>query len=279
MITHRCRRRRARRRPVRRPAGDAGRPAPGRGPGADGRRRAVPHRPRGAGRRDPVQAARDPRATRAPAWCVEVGSAVTRVAPGDHVLLSFTSCGRCANCRDGHPAYCDTWVPEQPHRRRPRRRQPGGAAQRGGHRRALLRPVLVRRPRHRRRAQRGQASTPARRWRPWRRSAARCRPDSATVWNILAPEPGTTLAVFGSGAVGLAAVMAANLLPMSAIVAIDRVPDRLALAAELGATHTVNTRDRQRRHRAARHHRRPGRELRHRHHRRAGAWCAPPPTR
>jgi aryl-alcohol dehydrogenase len=41
----------------------------------------------------------------------EVGSAVTRVRPGDQVLLSFTSCGRCANCRDGHPAYCDTWLP------------------------------------------------------------------------------------------------------------------------------------------------------------------------
>jgi aryl-alcohol dehydrogenase len=34
-----------------------------------------------------------------------VGSAVTSVVPGDHVLLSFTSCGRCAACRDGHPAY------------------------------------------------------------------------------------------------------------------------------------------------------------------------------
>src|SRR5215218_1251739 len=32
-----------------------------------------------------------------------VGSAVTTVAPGDHVLLSFTSCGSCGNCRGGHP--------------------------------------------------------------------------------------------------------------------------------------------------------------------------------
>ena len=41
----------------------------------------------------------------------ETGAAVTRVQPGDRVLLSYTSCGRCANCRDGHPAYCETWLP------------------------------------------------------------------------------------------------------------------------------------------------------------------------
>ena len=41
-----------------------------------------------------------------------VGSAVTSVAPGDHVLLSFTSCGGCGNCRGGHPAYCATWLPD-----------------------------------------------------------------------------------------------------------------------------------------------------------------------
>ena len=41
-----------------------------------------------------------------------VGAAVTSVAPGDHVLLSFTSCGGCGNCRGGHPAYCATWLPD-----------------------------------------------------------------------------------------------------------------------------------------------------------------------
>lgn len=40
-----------------------------------------------------------------------VGPDVTGVAPGDHAVLSFTSCGGCHNCRDGHPAYCATWLP------------------------------------------------------------------------------------------------------------------------------------------------------------------------
>jgi len=35
-----------------------------------------------------------------------VGAAVTSVAPGDHVLLSFDYCGHCNNCISGNPAYC-----------------------------------------------------------------------------------------------------------------------------------------------------------------------------
>src|SRR5690606_26001124 len=31
--------------------------------------------------------------------------------PGDHVLLTFTSCGTCRHCRSGHPAYCVEFLP------------------------------------------------------------------------------------------------------------------------------------------------------------------------
>ncbi|WP_157537383.1 zinc-binding dehydrogenase [Kitasatospora azatica] len=61
------------------------------------------------------------------------------------------------------------------------------------------------------------------------------------VWNVLRPEVGATLVVLGAGAVGLSSVMAAALSPATTIIAVDRVPERLALARELGATHTVNT--------------------------------------
>src|SRR3954470_5833276 len=37
---------------------------------------------------------------------VEVGDAVTKVAPGDHVVVSFNSCGGCPSCAKGDPAYC-----------------------------------------------------------------------------------------------------------------------------------------------------------------------------
>ena len=36
----------------------------------------------------------------------EVGSAVTRVAPGDRVSMSYGSCGDCATCKTGRPYYC-----------------------------------------------------------------------------------------------------------------------------------------------------------------------------
>ncbi|BAP85149.1 alcohol dehydrogenase [Paucilactobacillus hokkaidonensis JCM 18461] len=34
----------------------------------------------------------------------EIGDAVKTVKPGDHVVLSFNSCGVCENCLSGHPA-------------------------------------------------------------------------------------------------------------------------------------------------------------------------------
>src|SRR5712672_2496547 len=37
-----------------------------------------------------------------------VGSAVTKVAPGDRVAITFRSCGSCGRCRSGDPAYCYT---------------------------------------------------------------------------------------------------------------------------------------------------------------------------
>jgi aryl-alcohol dehydrogenase len=60
------------------------------------------------------------------------------------------------------------------------------------------------------------------------------------MFQVLAPELGHTVAIFGAGGVGLAALMAARLTPATRIIVVDVVPERLALAEELGATHTVN---------------------------------------
>jgi len=168
-----------------------------------------------------------------------VGASVTRVVPGDKVLLSFTSCGRCAGCRGGHPAYCATWLPSN---LITGVRDDGSAtvtrdgSEIGGH---FF----------------GQSSF-AEYSLADERSVVKVDPEAdlevlaplgcgvqtgfGSVWNILRPEAGASIAIFGSGAVGLAAVMAARLLPLSAIIAVDRVPERLELARELGATHTIN---------------------------------------
>jgi aryl-alcohol dehydrogenase len=171
---------------------------------------------------------------------VEVGPGVTRVAPGDRVLLSYTSCGRCPNCRAGHPAYCVTWVPDN---------LISGVRPDGSH--TVSRDGTGIGGRFF-----GQSSF-AEHAIADERSVVKVDPDAplevlaplgcgvqtgvGAVWNILDPQPGATLAVFGAGAVGLSAVMAAALLPLTAVIAVDRVPARLDLARELGATHTVNT--------------------------------------
>ena len=62
---------------------------------------------------------------------------------------------------------------------------------------------------------------------------------AGAVLNVLKPQMGESVVVFGTGAVGLAGLMAARAMGAATLIAVDRVADRLALAAELGATHTV----------------------------------------
>ncbi|MES5817545.1 NAD(P)-dependent alcohol dehydrogenase [Streptomyces sp. RG80] len=168
-----------------------------------------------------------------------VGSAVTGVAPGDHVVLSFTSCGECGNCNGGHPAYCATWLPLN--LIGGRRADGSSTISRGGE--ALGGHFF------------GQSSF-AERALVDERSLVKVDPDVplaslaplgcgvqtgvGAVWNVLKPGTGSTVVVLGAGAVGLSAVMAAALTPATTIVAVDRVGERLSLARELGATHTVD---------------------------------------
>jgi aryl-alcohol dehydrogenase len=168
-----------------------------------------------------------------------VGSEVTGVAPGDHVVLSFTSCGDCRNCRGGHPAYCATWLPLN--LIGGRRADGSSTISRDGE---PLGGHFF-----------GQSSF-AERALVDERSLVKVDPDVplesiaplgcgvqtgvGAVWNVLKPVTGSTVVVLGAGAVGLSAVMAAALTPATNIVAVDRVGERLSLARELGATHTVN---------------------------------------
>lgn len=66
---------------------------------------------------------------------------------------------------------------------------------------------------------------------------------SGTVFNTLKPRPGQTIAVFGTGAVGLAAMMAGKISGCTKVIAVDIVPSRLELAKELGATDAINSKE------------------------------------
>lgn len=172
-----------------------------------------------------------------------VGPAVTSVVPGDRVLLSFSSCGGCAGCRSGHPAYCETWLPRnliggrRPDGSAPLRASDGGDVHGWFFGQSSFSTVAV----------------------VDESSAVRVPADAdlgvlaplgcgvqtgvGTVLNVLKPGFGDSIAILGAGTVGLSAVMAAALSPAARIIAVDRVPSRLALARELGATDTIDARD------------------------------------
>lgn len=173
-----------------------------------------------------------------------VGNAVTRVGPGDPVLLSFASCGECTQCLRGHPARCVSmddlnfgdgtrpdgsntlWTPDG---------KPVGGSFFGQS--SLARHALVR--------DRNVVPVAV----PSENALAGLAPlgcglqaGAGTVLNELQPRAGESLAVFGAGSVGFAALMAGRLAGASPVVAIDIVPARLELALELGATHVIDAR-------------------------------------
>lgn len=63
---------------------------------------------------------------------------------------------------------------------------------------------------------------------------------AATVLNVLKPKSSQSVAIFGLGAVGLCALMAAKSLPVSEIIAVDILDSRLEIATKIGATKTIN---------------------------------------
>lgn len=64
---------------------------------------------------------------------------------------------------------------------------------------------------------------------------------AGAVLNEIRPEAGTSLVVFGVGAVGSAAIMAAKIAGCTTVVAVDIHDSRLNLARDIGATHTINS--------------------------------------
>ncbi len=67
---------------------------------------------------------------------------------------------------------------------------------------------------------------------------------AGAVLNVMKPRAGDSFVVFGVGAVGLSGLMAAKIAGCDPIIAVDVHEHRLALARELGATHTINHSDR-----------------------------------
>jgi aryl-alcohol dehydrogenase len=168
-----------------------------------------------------------------------VGAAVRGVAPGDHVVLTVNSCGRCGNCLSGSLTYCDDIYAVNFSGRRP---DGSTSLSAGG---AEISSYFF-----------GQSSF-ATHANVAERSVVKVGKDlplghlgplgcgvqtgAGAVFNTLRPAMGSSIAIFGTGAVGFSAMLAALVVGCTTIVAVDINESRLSRAEALGATHTVNS--------------------------------------
>jgi aryl-alcohol dehydrogenase len=172
----------------------------------------------------------------------EVGKEVCGIAPGDPVVMSFPSCGVCLRCRTGQSAYCDSIAALKFRCRRPdgsvattdELGQPVGDHFFGQSSFGTLAVAF------------GRSVVPVPRDVDLRIAgplACGVQTGAGTVLDVLRVSPGSSVAIFGAGSVGLCAVMAARLAGATTIVAVNRRTSRLALAEEFGATHLVSPDD------------------------------------
>jgi aryl-alcohol dehydrogenase len=167
-----------------------------------------------------------------------VGTRVTKVRPGDHVVLSFMSCGHCRLCVQGRPANCANFNAHNF----------SGTRADGSHTlrddRGLVHGHFF-----------GQSSfstfaianerniVKVRKEAPLELLGplgCGIQTGAGAVMNALKIGSSASFAAFGAGAVGLSAIMAARVVGAATIIAIDVVPSRLELAKEIGATHVVD---------------------------------------
>lgn len=170
-----------------------------------------------------------------------VGSDVVRVREGDHVLLTFNSCGSCSACHRDNPASCDDWASRN---LLSGRRTDGSSTMRWeGNpvsasffgQSAFSRRALV----HERSVVRVDDDVPLEILAPL---GCAIQTGMGTIKNVLRPARDSTLVIFGAGAVGLAAVMGAKIAGVERVVVVDRIASRLEIAKSLGATEIVDTR-------------------------------------
>lgn len=173
------------------------------------------------------------------------GSAVSGIKPGDRVLITFNSCGLCSFCRTGHPSYCGRFSDLNMSMAGTSRADGTsgltltdgsevaggffGQSSFAGYALANDRNVLV---------VDAENDDDLALLAPF---GCSIQTGAGSIFNEAPPKVGETVVIFGTGAVGLFALMAAALTPAAHIVGVDVVPSRLDLARELGATHTVNS--------------------------------------
>ena len=171
----------------------------------------------------------------------QVGARVTKVKPGDHVALSWMCCGSCPSCKAGQDPYCENFLALNFSGTRPDGTTTMKIGDQVIHGNFFGQSVF---------ADYALAEE---------RNVVKVPPDipleilgpmgcgiqtgAGAVMNALKAHPGTSIAVFGVGPVGMSAVLAAVVCGCTTIIAVDISPERLKIAEELGATHTINAQE------------------------------------
>jgi aryl-alcohol dehydrogenase len=170
-----------------------------------------------------------------------VGASVTKVKVGDRVAMSFRSCGVCARCLSGDPAYCFT----MPMLNYIGMRPDGSKSIRQGETQVSSNFF-------------GQSSF-ATYALAYERNVLKLPDDipfelaaplgcgiqtgAGGVMLALACPKGSSLLITGGGAVGLSAVMGAAIQGCGTIIVVEPHASRRALALQLGATHVIDPAD------------------------------------
>ena len=171
-----------------------------------------------------------------------VGAKVTRVAPGDHVVLSFNSCNACPNCGDHQPAYCFNFMANNFSGVRPADGSTplsqGGATVHGNFfGQSSFASVAVA---HEINTIKVDKSLPLDSLGPL---GCGIQTGAGAAVNSVGLKKGQSLAIFGGGAVGLAALLGARAIDAGTVIVVEPNEGRRHLALELGATHVVNPKD------------------------------------
>lgn len=163
------------------------------------------------------------------------GEGVTHVVPGDHVVTCLSVfCGMCSYCSSGRPYLCGNRAATQRREgEEPRLSVDGEELHQFLNLASFAERMLI----HENALVKITAAIPLD-----RAALLGCGVTTGlgAVINTAGVRPGETTAIVGCGGVGLSAVQGARIAGSSTIIAIDRVAEKLALAARLGATHTVD---------------------------------------
>lgn len=166
----------------------------------------------------------------------KVGDGITNFEKGDHVVLSYGSCGTCRPCLEGNRGYCIDFNPLNFLNKRLYDDDSvfDGDVHGSFFQQSSFAEYAIVSDQN---LVKIDKEVPLELMGPL---GCGIQTGAGTVMNTLNPNPGSTIAIFGVGSVGLSALMAAKIAGCKTIIAVDLNEERLKLAKDLGATHGMN---------------------------------------